>query len=450
MWPLGLVGRVCVVLTVAVTLVFLANAVFYGEAETYIVDDVRIAQLGEGLSTNLRVLAAAPVTQRSFLAVMLSGSELSVAWQPATSMPRLPGHRPQVLLDLTKRLIKDDPILAQAQLDLYTLGSGSPDVLGTERLPDGSYIHFRVPGLLGRHHFTRGLASAAIAACAVAIAATMLIRGLSMPLRALASVADKIGSNETWVPLAERGPREVRGVARAINAMQRRIQSLINDRTQALAAVSHDLRTPLTRLRLRCGFLNDGEAQAAIESDLDEMEGMVNGILAYLAGADDPEKPKTINIVATLTTLVDDHADHGKDARYEGPDRALVRVRPLAIKRVLSNLIENALNYGGNVLATLTVRDDDSIEIAIQDNGPGIPESEYERVLTPFYRLEGSRSRQTGGIGLGLAIVTREIAREGGYLRLGRGDAEKGYGGLCATIVLPPARKPTIGERPQV
>ncbi|MBS1023839.1 MAG: ATP-binding protein [Gluconobacter cerinus] len=449
MWPLGLVGRVCVVLTVAVTLVFLANAVFYGEAETYIVDDVRIAQLGEALSTDLRVLAAAPVTQRSFLAVMLSGSELSVAWQPSTALPHLPGYRPTVLRDLTARLIKDDPILAQAQLDLYTLGTGTPDVLGSERLPDGTYIHFRVPGLLGHHHFTRGLASAAIAAGAVAIAATMLIRGLSMPLRALASVADKIGSNETWVPLAERGPREVRGVARAINAMQRRIQSLINDRTQALAAVSHDLRTPLTRLRLRCGFLNDGEAQAAIESDLDEMEGMVNGILAYLAGADDPEKPRTINIVATLATLVDDHADHGKDARYEGPDRALVHVRPLAIKRVLSNLIENALNYGGNALATLRIQEDGAIEISIQDNGPGIPESEYERVLAPFYRLEGSRSRQTGGIGLGLAIVTREIAREGGYLKLGRGDAEKGYGGLCATIVLPPARKPSIGARPQ-
>lgn len=170
----------------------------------------------------------------------------------------------------------------------------------------------------------------------------MLIRGLSMPLRALVSVADRIGSSEKWVPLAERGPPEVRGLAHAINAMQDRIQSLINDRTQALAAVSHDLRTPLTRLRLRCGFLSDGEAQAAIEADLDEMEAMVNGILAYLAGADDPEVPRTINIVATLETLVDDHADHGRDARYEGPDRALVHVRPLAMKRVLSNLIENA------------------------------------------------------------------------------------------------------------
>ncbi|KXV08586.1 histidine kinase [Gluconobacter oxydans] len=454
MWPLGLVGRVCVVLTVAVTLVFLTNAIFYGQAETYIVDDVRIAQLGEALSTDLRVLAAAPVSQRSFLAVMLSGSELSVAWQPASITPALPGHHPVALTQLVRRLTADDPILEQAHLDLYTLGPGSADVLGSQRLPDGSYIHFRVPGMLGHHRVTRGLASAAIAAGAVAIAAAMLIRGLSMPLRALVSVADRIGSSEKWVPLAERGPPEVRGLAHAINAMQDRIQSLINDRTQALAAVSHDLRTPLTRLRLRCGFLNDGEAQAAIEADLDEMEAMVNGILAYLAGADDPEVPRTINIVATLETLVDDHVDRGHEARYEGPDRALVHVRPLAMKRVLSNLIENAINYGGNVLATLRTREDGALEIAISDSGPGIPESEYQRVLTPFYRLEGSRSRATGGIGLGLAIVQREIAREGGSLVLGRGDASKGYGGLRATIILPrglpsPARK-TEGQGEQV
>lgn len=419
------------------TLVFLTNAIFYGQAETYIVDDVRIGQLGEALSTDLRVLSAAPVSQRSFLAVMLSGSELSVAWQPKTVAPVFRGERPLALLQIVNRLRADDPILAQAHLDLYTLGPDSADVLGFEQLPDGSYVHFRVPGMLGHHRVTRGLASAAIAAGAVAIAATMLIRGLSMPLRALSSVANRIGSDEPWVRLAERGPPEVRDLAHAINAMQDRIQSLINDRTQALAAVSHDLRTPLTRLRLRCGFLSDAEAQIAMESDLDEMEAMVSGILAYLAGADDPETPRTINIVATLETLVDDQVDHGRDAVYEGPARALVHVRPLATKRVLSNLIENAVNYGGNVLVSVRSLEEGALEISVSDSGPGIPESEYERVLTPFYRLEGSRSRATGGIGLGLAIVKREIAREGGRLILGRGDAARGYGGLCAKIILP-------------
>lgn len=402
-------------------MVFLANAVFYEEAETYIVDDARIAQLGEALSTDLRVLAAAPLTQRSFLAVMLSGAELNLSWQPVNTVPARHGaHLSYGLGQLTRRLIENDPALVHAHLSLYTIGAGVSDVMGSVQLPDGSFIFFRVPGMLGRHqHVTRGLASAAIVAGAVVLAATMLVRGLSMPLRALAGVADRIGSNETWVPLDERGPREVRGLARAMNAMQKRIQSLINDRTQALAAVSHDLRTPLTRLRLRCGFLNDGEAQSAIEADLDEMEAMVNGVLAYLSGADDPEVPRTINLVATLATLLDDHADRGRDARYEGPDRALVRVRPLAIKRVLSNLIENALNYGGNVLATLERTADGGVQVSISDNGPGIPESEYERVLAPFYRLESSRSRQTGGMGLGLAIVTREIAREGDTLNSG-------------------------------
>lgn len=436
-WPLGLVGHVCVVTIVAVTLVFLANTVFYNEAETFIINDARTSQMGEALSTDLRVLASAPPSQRSFLAVMLSGSKLDVAWEERVDLPSLPRHHHPSLQRLAYRLASDFPILAQAKLDLYTSTPGTTDVLGVVMLPDGSIMRYRVPGLMRRHTFTRGLTAAAITAGAISIAAAILIQGLSLPLRALASVAGQIGSNETWIPLTERGPREVRDVARAINAMQLRIQSLINDRTQALAAVSHDLRTPLTRLRLRCGFLNDGEAQLAIEADLDEMEAMVNGVLAYLSGADDPEQARPTDIVATVLTLVDDLSDMGRDARYEGPDRLLVRVRPLAMKRVLSNLIENGLHYGGSVLVEIDAPRSGMVDIRVSDSGLGIPESERERVLAPFYRLEGSRSRQTGGIGLGLAIVQREVLREGGILTLGQGNPDQGYGGLCAIVSLP-------------
>ncbi|WP_246091367.1 ATP-binding protein [Swingsia samuiensis] len=439
---MGLVGRICVVLIAAITLVFFANAIFYGAAEKYIVDDVRIAQLGEDLTTNVRVLSAAPVSQRSFLAVMLSGGGISVAWQPlAGSMPDLPSQRSALLRRLKDKLTKNYPILLQAKLDLYTLTPRAVDVFGSECLPDGSYIHFRVPDLLGQRHFTRGLASAGIAAAAIVVAAIMLVRGLGAPLRALAAGADRIGSNEAWVPLDEYGPREVRGVARAINAVQSRIQNLLDDRTQALAAVSHDLKTPLTRLRLRSDFLEDAETQAAIATDLDEMEAMITTLLAYFSGVDDPEKPHAINIVATLNTLIDEQADRGRDALYQGPSRSLILVRPVAMKRVLSNLIENALNYGGNVRAGLTVLPDETTEIIIEDNGPGIPESAYEKVLTPFYRLEGSRSRSTGGIGLGLAIVHREIQREGGTIRLERGEAGTNYTGLKVTITLPASCK---------
>ncbi|GBR44280.1 ATP-binding protein [Neokomagataea thailandica] len=427
-------------MTVAVVLVFIANTVFYNEAEAFIVNDVRFVQLGDALNTDLRVLSSAPASQRSFLGVVLSGSELDVSWEARLDLPNLPNlprHHSPPLTRLVHRLARDYPPLAKADLDLYTLAPNATDVLGSATLPDGSVMRYRVPGLMKRHTFTRGLAAAAITAGAISIAAAILIQGLSLPLRALSEAAERVGRNEEWEPVQERGSREVRGVARTINAMQTRIQSLLDDRTQALAAVSHDLRTPLTRLRLRCGFLVDEEAQSAIEADLDEMEIMVNGVLAYLSGADDPESIRVTDIVATIYTLVDDCSDMGHDARYEGPEHCRLTVRPLAMKRVLSNLIENGLKYGGRVLVEIVQPKYGWVDIRVSDNGSGIPESERERVLTPFYRLEDSRSRQTGGIGLGLAIVSREVQRVGGTLRLMQGDVKRGYGGLCAVISLP-------------
>jgi signal transduction histidine kinase len=253
-------------------------------------------------------------------------------------------------------------------------------------------------------------------AVAVLLAAVMLVHTMSLPLRALADVADAVGEGE-WVPLEEKGPREVRYLARAINAMQVRIHRLIADRTQALAAVSHDLRTPLARLRLRSGFLEDVEAQAAIEADVAEMEAMVGGVLAYLAGENDPEKKRAADLAAMLMTLVDDAADEGRAARYDGPDHLSVRVRPLT--------------YGGcaDVAARATPG---GIAVTIDDRGPGIPEADMERVFTPFFRLEGSRSRATGGLGLGLAIVQREVGREGGTLAL----SNRSDGGLRVEVTL--------------
>ncbi|WP_243443856.1 ATP-binding protein [Asaia prunellae] len=281
---------------------------------------------------------------------------------------------------------------------------------------------------------TGGLASAAITAGAVAIAAAMIVRSLSTPLRALAEVADSIAKSDDtqWTMLDERGPREVRGLAHAINKMQHRIHRLISDRTEILAAVSHDLRTPLARLRLRAGFMDDEETQAAIEADIDEMEAMVTGALAYLAGDLDPEPVKQVDLVAILNTLLDSQSDRGRDTSYTGPDRCQAWVRPLAIKRVFANLIDNACNYGGNAHVTFETTGQNAL-ISVIDDGPGIPEAELEKVLSAFYRVEGSRSRATGGMGLGLAIVTREVGRARGTVDLHNVPGR----GLCVQVTLP-------------
>lgn len=430
LWPVGLVGRVSMVLLAAVVMVFLASALFYEEAETYIADDARISQIAETLSTDLRVIETAQPSQRPVLAILLSDNELGISWHPVGQPTPL--RFSYSLGQLRQQLVAVDPVLGRAGLQVSADPHSGSSVYGALSLRDGSRLEFTARDVIGRRHVTRGLASAAITAGAVAIAAAMLVRALSTPLRALAAVADAVGQAGSWVPLEERGPREVRGLARAINAMQVRIQRLINDRTEVLAAVSHDLRTPLARLRLRAGFLADSEVQMAIESDVDEMEAMVNGVLAYLAGDLDPEPTRMMDLSATLMTLLESQSDRGRVTGYDGPDRCQMTARPLATKRIFANLIDNACNYGGDAHVTLR-RDHDRVTVMVDDSGPGIPEHERERVLAAFYRLEGSRSRATGGLGLGLAIVKREVERANGTIELARAP----QGGLRARITLP-------------
>jgi signal transduction histidine kinase len=161
------------------------------------------------------------------------------------------------------------------------------------------------------------------------------------------------------------------------------------------------------------------------------MEAMVGSVLSYLAGEGDVERKRTVDLAAMLGTLVDEASDAGHVARYDGPDHLPLRLRPLAMKRVFANLVSNALNYAGNV-RVLARRDGETVVIRFEDDGPGIPEAELERVMTPFYRIEASRSRATGGLGLGLAIVQREVAREKGRLTL----RNRVPTGLCVEIVL--------------
>lgn len=426
LWPRGLVGRVTLVLLAAVLLEFTGSTVFYEQAETYSADDAHLARTAEQLATDIRLLTVTPRDQRAALAGMLSTSDLRLGWRPAVSIqPEMAQmHR------LHRRL--GNQLFAYGRRGLLLHEPHEPgDVTGVLPIGDGSVLEFTAPGMMARHTVTRGLMSAAILAGCVLLAAAMLVRTLSLPLRALARVADAIGRGPQ-VPVLERGPREVRHLARAMNAMQSRINRLIADRTEALAAVSHDLRTPLSRLRLRAGFLEDAEVQGAIEADLDEMEAMVGSVLSYLAGESNPEPARTIDLAALLATLVDEAADAGRNAHYIGPDHAAARLRPLATKRVIANLLSNALAYAGNVVVTLE-RSADGMRITFQDDGPGIPEAELDRVLTPFYRVEASRGRATGGLGLGLAIVHREVERDGGILTLGN----RPEGGLRVTILWP-------------
>lgn len=426
-WTLGLSGRVTMVLLLAIAFVFIASALFYEEGENYTRDTEQFNRIGERLAVDARVLLNTTVTKRAEMGRLLSTDDMTVSWLPAGTRIE---PQSEDLLVLRNQIMQVSSFPPDSHFTLVARAGSVSDVVGALRLADQSVMAFIISGLKDRPFITRGLFSASLVSVVVLLAAFFLVRALSLPLRVLARAADKIGRGPQ-IRIKEKGPMEVRYLARAINGMQERISRLLQDRTQALAAVSHDLRTPLARLRLRAGFLEDTQIQQEIESDVLEMETMLGEVLAFLAGENNHEEKRKIDLAVLLQTLVDEAADNGNKAIYSGPDSLQAFLRPVAMKRVFSNIITNALNYAGDVSVTLQQHGQKNI-VLFEDNGPGIEPAELEHVLTPFYRIETSRSRSTGGVGLGLAIVVREIEREGGTLKL----TNRPNGGLVVEISL--------------
>jgi signal transduction histidine kinase len=206
----------------------------------------------------------------------------------------------------------------------------------------------------------------------------------------------------------------------------------VEDRARMLAAVSHDLRTPLTRLRLRAETIPDPEERAKAQGDIVEMEKMIAETLAFARADAMQSPPERFDLAALVQTLIDERVDLGREASYEGPTSFVVEGRAGAIKRALANLIDNALAYGERAGVTLRALDD-RIEVAVADEGPGIPPDQMEQVFRPFFRIEASRSRETGGAGLGLSVARDVALAHGGEVRL----ANRPVRGLEATFVLP-------------
>jgi signal transduction histidine kinase len=278
----------------------------------------------------------------------------------------------------------------------------------------------------------RLLLSLAVLLAAVVVVSLVVVRWATRPLDVLADAADELGRNINRPPMEERGPVEVVRAARAFNTMQARLAGYIRDRTRVLAAMSHDLKTPITRLRLRSELLNDPQLRSKFTGDLEELESMVSATLDFLRGMENGEPVQLVDAMALLESLQADMAEIGGRVTVEGEARSPFPGKPQALKRCLANLLQNAVKYGKS--AAVVINDNDSrLEIQIQDEGPGLPQSELEKVFEPFYRVEGSRSRETGGTGLGLTIARSVAEAHGGSLVL-RNRTE---GGLEAVLVLP-------------
>ncbi len=268
-----------------------------------------------------------------------------------------------------------------------------------------------------------------------AVAMTPIIyvfaRRLSAPIKVFADAAERLGRDPTAPPLTLRGPSEIGIAARAFNEMQERLRRYVEDRTAMVGAIAHDLRTPLTRLRFRIEGLPDDQ-KAKYEADLDQMEEMITATLAFVRDATKPAERTPLELSSLLESLCDEMAETGAKTEMEQSEKVVLEGDPLALRRLFSNLLENAVKFGGRARARIG-REGSTAVVEIDDDGPGIPPADAEKVFEPFYRREPSRSRQTGGIGLGLAVV-RSIARgHGGDVNL----VNRSGGGLTARVLLP-------------
>jgi signal transduction histidine kinase len=303
----------------------------------------------------------------------------------------------------------------------------------TVAFPDGDAAVFRIGHLPRGAPLSRNLFfNLALLVVLLVIALYVTARSITRPLSKLVSAAEGLGRNVRQPKLEEKGARELRDAARAFNTMQDRLQRYLDSRTRVLAAMSHDLKTPLTRLRLQVETtLDDTAIQTRFGKELDEMESMVRGALALFRGLDDDESLAPIDINALVATLRSEFAEMGADVTVEGQAAQPFLGKPQALRRCLTNLVANAVKFGTR--AKIVVEDGAALLIRVRDEGPGIPPDELERVFEPFYRVESSRNRDTGGTGLGLSIA-RDVAQAHGGSLVARNLPA---GGLEALLVLP-------------
>lgn len=315
------------------------------------------------------------------------------------------------------------------------MGMALPDALvffAQVKLSDGTWVSFEnsIAGEVFADSSTLLLTLAFLIA-AVLFVSLLAVRWVTRPLTMLTRAADKLGGNINQPPLPETGPMEVRHAARAFNSMQTRLQKFIEDRTRLLTAISHDLKTPITRMRLRVEMLDDTKQRAGFTKNLDEMQLITSETLDFLRTDNARESLQAIDICALLEAIRDDAAELGQHVDIGPCVLKPFHARPQALKRCIGNLVENAIKYGGN--ARISIHDSErALVITISDSGPGIPQDKLETVFEPFYRLETSRSRETGGSGLGLSIARNIALSQGGNLQL----VNNPKGGLQAILTL--------------
>lgn len=310
------------------------------------------------------------------------------------------------------------------------------------QLRDGSWVLFiknsRPWDSLLPGNLTLTLASVTLLILAVSMLATYF---LARPIRQFAKELRQIGGNPRAGPVQETGPQELRAAIEAFNALQAQLRKFVDDRTLMLAAISHDLRTPLTKIRLRGEFIEDEDQRTRLFRDVDDLQAMADSALSFFRDDYKDEEATVFDFAGLLRTIADDYSDQGTPVRYIGPGRFALSGRPFSIRRACMNLIDNAVKWGGSADLELTC-DTTEVTLLITDRGPGIPPEALQQVFSPFFRVEPSRNRSTGGMGLGLTSALAVIRAHGGDINL----RNRQTGGLEVRVTLPGTSSVVVGR----
>jgi len=413
-WPRTLFVRLVLILSLGLALAHALSYVLIMSERREATVGLMIGYLEQDVASSVALLDRLPAAERAAWLPRLERRTYRFSLGPGD-----PGHAPD---SAHSRRIAEafmDAIGKRYKVTAYAV-PGHPDrVQAHVILSDGTAltIDMRPAGLPVSNWLPAVLLGQLVLLAAFTWAG---VRLATRPLAQLADAADRLGPDLKTEPLPESGPQEVTRAARAFNAMQARIAGHMAERTQILAAISHDLQTPITRMRMRADMLDDGVQRDKMNRDLREMEALVKDGVAYartLHGA--LEAPYRIDPDAMLDSLVGDYQDAGRAVTLRGKAGASFATRPHALRRILGNLVDNGLKYAGAVEVGVEAPAAGELVILVRDFGPGIPETELEKVFEPFYRLEASRNRDTGGTGLGLAIARQLASSLGGALELG-------------------------------
>jgi signal transduction histidine kinase len=429
-WPRTLASRLSLIFLVCL---ILAQALSFGAQYYERYESAKNTMLGNletDVSTSIAILDRLPAAERASWLQQLERQNYSYLLnEGATGTPMAPDmpNAPVAMASIKDAIGHDYP------MTFTDIPGPNKHFQVHLKLADGSPLTIDVRPAM--KPLSPWLPMVLFGQLALMIACTWLaVRIAIRPLTRLAQAVETLDPNAHPVHLDEQGPTEVAHAARAFNAMQARIAAYLKERMQLLAAISHDLQTPITRMKLRAEFMDDSSEKDKLWNDLGEIEHLVREGVAYARSVHGAtEESRRTDLDSFLDSLVFDYQDMGKDVQLNGKTASVIDTRPHALRRVLVNLIDNALKFTGAAQLLVEKQADGALSIKVMDRGPGIAEEELAQVMQPFYRVENSRNRSTGGTGLGLAIAQQLAMALGGSLTLSNREG----GGLSAELKLP-------------